>query len=121
MPQKIIDFVTFVTIATISAHCSDLGIDCVGLNDKKKLCARSCVCDVPMILHAYLMLMDSHPCYGESLGAVWFFFFITPYSLIFVTHHSLLITHHLKYPNFLNPTRLAHIFSFSSLKFFYYL
>ena len=32
-----------------------------------------------------------------------------------------LITHHLKYPNFLNPTHLAHIFSFSSLTLFYFL
>ena len=41
---------------------------------------------------------------------------ITPHS-IFITHylslitrHSSLITYHLKYPNFLNPTRLAHCF-----------
>ena len=36
-----------------------------------------------------------------------------------LTQFSSLVTHHLKYPNFLNPTRLAHIFSFSSLKIFY--
>ena len=46
-----------------------------------------------------------------------FFFssFITPQS-IFVTHHSLL-----KIPQFPIPTRLAHVFSFSSLNFFYFL
>ena len=37
---------------------------------------------------------------------------------IFVTH---LLIHHLKYPNFLNPTGLAHIFSFSLLKILYFL
>ena len=46
-----------------------------------------------------------------------FFFssFITPQS-IFVTHHS-----SLKIPQFPIPTRLAHVFSFSSLNFFYFL
>ena len=38
-----------------------------------------------------------------------------------VTHHSSPITHHLKYPQFLTPTCLAHIFSFPSLNFFYFL
>ena len=37
---------------------------------------------------------------------------------IFVTHFFI---HHLKLPNFLNPTHLAHIFSFSLLKIFYFL
>ena len=37
--------------------------------------------------------------------------------------HSIFITHHssLKIPQFPNSTRLAHIFNFSSLKFFYFL
>ena len=56
------------------------------------------------------------------LGPIWFFFFffITHHSLLNFCH-SLLFTHHLKYPNFPNPTRLAHVFSFSSLNFFYFL
>ena len=49
-----------------------------------------------------------------------FFFFITDqFSLNF--HYSSLNTHHIKYPNFLYPTCLAHVFSFSSLNFFYFL
>ena len=49
-----------------------------------------------------------------------FFFFITYHSSLNFRHLSL-ITHHLKYPNFLYLTRLAHIFSFSSLSFLYFL
>ena len=53
-------------------------------------------------------------------GCLDFYFssLITSHS-IFVTCYLLLITHHLKYHNFPNPTHLAHIFNFSSLKIFY--
>ena len=50
----------------------------------------------------------------KSQGAVWFF--ENNHSSL-LTQFSSLITHHLKYPNFLYPTRLAHVFIFSSLKF----
>ena len=53
---------------------------------------------------------------GGLLGTVWIFIF---HHSIFVTCYLLLITHHLKYHNFPNPTHLAHIFNFSSLKIFY--
>ena len=60
-----------------------------------------------------------------SKGLFGFLFFITHHSSLnfcyssLITHHSSLTTHHPKYPNFPNPTRLAHNFSFSSLKIFY--
>ena len=60
--------------------------------------------------------------YKGLWGCLVFFFFsslITPHS-IFVTHHSSLITHNLKYPNFLYPPVWHTSLSFLSLKFFYF-
>ena len=58
---------------------------------------------------------------GHSILALFgFSFFITHHSSLNFRHSSF-ITHHLKYPNFPNPTRLAHVFSFLSLNFFYFL
>ena len=55
----------------------------------------------------------------KNLKGLFGFSFFHHSSLLTQFSSLILITHHLKYPNFLYPTRLAHVFSFSSLKFFY--
>ena len=61
----------------------------------------------------------------SNLGPVWIFFFhhsllLTQFSSLNFSHSSL-ITHYslLKILQFSIPTRLAHVFNFSSLNFFY--
>ena len=72
-----------------------------------------CVCRISGLctyLHAWLHILF------KKLGACLFFFFFSNHSSL-LTQFSSFITHHLKYPNFPNPTRLDIVFCSHHSKF----
>ena len=73
-----------------------------------------CVCRISGLctyLHAWLHILF------KKLGACLFFFFFFSNHSSLLTQFSSFITHHLKYPNFPNPTRLDIVFCSHHSKF----
>ena len=73
----------------------------------------------PLNIHGRAIFLTLCFSIGDYGAVSFFFFFITHHSSLNFRHLSL-ITHHLKYHNFLYPPVWHTSLSFSSLKFFYF-